>query len=185
MQNLMPLEAPRGLAPANSAAVSPASLLPLSARPGVVLPPTPEIRSTSPSLPPILVADDDADDIYFVQRFIKKTGVQNRVLPFDDGTEVVNYLMRARLAENALPKRTPLLLFLDLKMRGLGGFGFLEWARQHKELSPLTIVVLSNSGEAADIDRAMELGAHRYLVKYPSVPTFDTIIRGVYPQTVY
>lgn len=143
--------------------------------------------STEPQLRPILVAEDDADDMFFIQRFIKKTGIKNPVKAFDDGTEVVNYLEnRARLTTPVAGRRPdPLLLFLDLNMRGLGGFGFLEWARQQKDLTPLTIVILSNSNEPADMARALELGAHRYLVKYPSVQTFGTIIASVYPQTVF
>ena len=155
------------------------------ARPAGVLPPLVAPLATQPDLPPILVADDDEDDMFFVQRLIKRAGVKNKVLGFDDGSEVVNYLSRARLAGATFHRKTPLLLFLDLKMRGLGGFGFLEWARQHRELSPLTIVVLTGSNEPADMQRALELGAHRYLVKYPSAHTFETIIRGVYPQTVF
>lgn len=131
------------------------------------------------------MADDDEDDRFFVERLIRKTGAQNRILTFDDGTEVVNYLDRVRQAESDRRHRVPLLLFLDLKMAGLGGFDFLEWAKSKKELSPLTIVVLTNSNEPADMQRALELGAHRYLVKYPSVQTFGTILRSVYPQKVF
>jgi CheY-like chemotaxis protein len=185
MQNISTLETPSGMAPASSDALLSSAPQQFSAPRSDGMAPPIVSRQIDDGLPPILVADDDQDDVFFVQRFIKKTGVKNRVIAFDDGTEVVNYLSRARLSGTGLGKRTPLLLFLDLKMRGLGGFGFLEWARQHKELAPLTIVVLSNSSEPADVDRALELGAHRYLVKYPSVHTFDTIIRGVYPQVVY
>jgi DNA-binding NarL/FixJ family response regulator len=35
------------------------------------------------------------------------------------------------------------------------------------------------------MQRALELGARRYLVKYPSVQTFATILRSVYPQKVF
>ena len=70
-------------------------------------------------------------------------------------------------------------------MHGLGGLGFLEWARQQKELAPLTIVVLSNSNLPENVARALELGAHRYLVKYPCVQTINTIVRSVYPLTVF
>lgn len=136
-------------------------------------------------LPPILVADDDADDTFFIERLIKKTGVKNPILTFDDGTEVVNFLGGARLSTAAGRRRCPRLLFLDLKMRGLGGFGFLEWARQQRELGPLTIVVLSNSNESETVAKALELGAHRYLVKYPCVRTINTIVRSVFPQTVF
>ena len=134
-------------------------------------------------LMPILVADDDADDVFFIERLIRKTGVANPIKTFDDGSEVVNYL-GARLSCAVARKRMPGLLFLDLRMRGLGGFGFLEWARQQKGLQPLTIVVLSNSNEPADVQRALELGAHRYLVKYPCVKTVTSIVRSVYPFTL-
>lgn len=134
-------------------------------------------------LMPILVADDDADDVFFIERLIKKTGVKNPIKTFDDGSEVVNYL-GARLSCAVARRRMPGLLFLDLKMRGLGGFGFLEWAREQKGLQPLTIVVLSNSNEPADVARAHELGAHRYLVKYPCVKTMTSIVRSVYPFTL-
>lgn len=137
------------------------------------------------SLPPILVAEDDPDDAYFIHRFIRKTGVQNGVRLFSDGAEVVNFLGQVMAQSVPQRHRTPLLLFLDLKMAGLGGFAFLEWARAQKDLGPLTIVVLSKSNEPEDMARAIALGAHRYLVKYPSVATFATIIRSVYPQKVF
>ena len=149
------------------------------------LPPlVPSVQSRDP-LPPILVADDDEDDVFFVQRLIKKSGVENPVRVFDDGSEVVNFLGGARLDTPEGRVRCPRLLFLDLNMRGLGGFGFLEWARQQKNLSPLTIVVLSNSNEPETVSRALSLGAHRYLVKYPCVQTMTTIIRSVYPLKVF
>lgn len=151
-----------------------------------VLPPPLPVVSFDPALPPILVADDDADDTYFIQRLIKKTGVKNPVRVFDDGSEVVNFLGGVRRSSAGQRHRPPLLLFLDLKMNGLGGFGFLEWARTHqKDLAPLTIVVLSHTSETEAMHRALELGAHRYLVKYPSVRTFESIVRSVYPQVVF
>jgi CheY-like chemotaxis protein len=176
--------------PANPAVVAPESPAPLE---------NPDRAQTSPqntaamsqtrlwedSLPPILVAEDDPDDAYFIQRFIRKTGIKNGVRLFSDGTEVVNFLGQVIAQSDGSRHRAPLLLFLDLKMAGLGGFGFLEWARAQKDLGPLTIVVLSTSNEPEDMARAMALGAHRYLVKYPSVATFARIIRSVYPEKVF
>ena len=159
------------------------SSLPLVDSSSFALRPPAAAVNVGESMMPILVADDDADDVFFIERLIKKTGVANPVKVFDDGSEVVNYL-GARLSCATSRQRMPGLLFLDLRMRGLGGFGFLEWARQQKGLQPLTIVVLSNSNETADVQRALELGAHRYLVKYPCVKTVTSIVRSVYPFTL-
>ncbi|HVU35808.1 MAG TPA: response regulator [Opitutaceae bacterium] len=149
-----------------------------------VIAPPPMVVQSSDSLPPILVADDDPDDRFFIRRLIGKTGTEHPVRTFDDGTEVVNYLGAIAAGGPEVRRRAPRLLFLDLRMAGLGGFGFLEWARQQKGALPLTIVVLSNSVEPADVSRALALGAHRYLVKYPSVQTFSTIVRSIHPFTL-
>ena len=152
--------------------------------PIVTTPPPSIVATPEGGLPPILVADDDPDDRFFIRRLISKTGVPNPVRTFEDGSEVVNYLGAIAAGGPAVRRRAPRLLFIVLKMVGLGGFGFLEWARQQKSALPMTIVVLSNSAESADVARAHELGAHRYLVKYPSVATFATIVRSVYPFAV-
>ena len=170
-----------------SASEDPAKLtsgeLPTFSAPASVAPivPLAPLSHGSAGLPPILIADDDPDDRFFITRLITKTGTEHPVRAFDDGSEVVNYLGAFAAAGPDVRRRAPQLLFLDLRMTGLGGFGFLEWARQQKNALPLTIVVLSSSAEPEDMQRALELGAHRYLVKYPSVQTFSTIVRSVYP----
>jgi CheY-like chemotaxis protein len=173
-------------APAAALATAVDSATPAGERfPSILLPRHP-MATFDPACPPVLVADDDADDTFFIQRLIKKTGIKNPVKTFDDGSEVVNFLGSVRRSAAGVRHRPPLLLFLDLKMAGLGGFGFLEWARQQQpDLAPLTIVVLSHTSDPEAMARARELGAHRYLVKYPSVRTFDSIVRSVYPQTVF
>lgn len=168
---------------APSAVIAAPALVSAAASPVVTAPPPSVLGQPEEPLMPILVADDDEDDLFFINRLIRKTGVSNPIKTFDDGSEVVNYL-GARLSCATARRRMPGLLFLDLRMRGLGGFGFLEWARQQKGLQPLTIVVLSNSNEPADVTRALELGAHRYLVKYPCVKTVTSIVRSVYPFTL-
>jgi CheY-like chemotaxis protein len=113
-------------------------------------------------------------------RLIKKTGTAHPVMTFDDGVGVVDYLSRAWLSQSAERHLLPRLLFLDLKMAGLGGFAFLEWIREHRELAALHVVVLSGSDEPEDVARAKALGAKRYLAKHPSLATFTTIVQSVH-----
>jgi CheY-like chemotaxis protein len=137
------------------------------------------VISCEERLPPIFVADDDEDDLFFIERLIRKTGIPVRT--FTNGSHLLNFFHDAQLATPSGRLRCPRLMFLDLETRGLGGFDFLDWTRQQKELKSLTIVVLSNSAAPAYAARALELGAHRYLVKYPSAQTISTIVHSVYP----
>lgn len=134
-----------------------------------------------PPLPPILIADDDPDDLFFAMHLIKRTGTKHSVMTFDDGAGITEYLIRAWLKPaQGQSQLSPRLLFLDLKMAGLGGFAFLQWISQHPELSAIHVVVLSGSDEPEDVEWAKALGAKRYLAKHPTVATFARIIAHVY-----
>jgi CheY-like chemotaxis protein len=115
-------------------------------------------------LPPILIADDDADDLFFTQRVLVKAGVKHPIVTLRDGEEAVQYL-KATLEEAAKPEGKPCLLFLDIKMPRCDGFEVLAWARQQKALARLHIAILSGSDEPRDRKRAASLGANDYLVK--------------------
>lgn len=149
--------------------------------PCVIHPPRRAAFSVPEPLPPILMADDDEDDTFFIARLIRKTGVPLRT--FDDGAGVMSHFERALDSSN-VDASTPRLMFLSLEMRGLGGFDFLAWARKENRLKGLTLVVLSSSDTPALATRALEAGAHRYLVKYPSAQTISTIVHSVYPTSV-
>jgi CheY-like chemotaxis protein len=118
----------------------------------------------SESLPPILIADDDPDDLFFTRRILQKAGVKNPVLTFKDGEEVIQFLKEV-LREPAKPETRPCLLFLDIKMPRCDGFEVLDWSRRQAELAGLHIAILSGSDEPRDRQRASGLGANYYLVK--------------------
>ena len=135
-------------------------------------------------LPPILIADDDPDDLFFETHLVKRTGTKHSVMAFNDGASVTAYLTRAWLKQaQGQSQLQPRLLFVDLKLPGLGGFAFLEWIAKRPEFSAIHIVVLSGSDEPEDVERAKALGAKRYLAKHPSVSTFARIIAHVYGES--
>jgi DNA-binding NarL/FixJ family response regulator len=59
----------------------------------------------------------------------------------------------------------PELVLLDLAMPRMGGFDFLSWMRQQRELSSIPVVVLTGSALLADAKRAYQLGANSFLTK--------------------
>ena len=113
----------------------------------------------------ILVADDDADDLFLMRRLLAKAGIKNPVISCRNGDEVVSFL---RLAASASEKAVrPCVVFLDIKMPKLDGFEVLRWIRKQGALANLPVVMLSGSDEPRDLRRATELGATRYVIKHP------------------
>src|SRR3989338_9163597 len=59
----------------------------------------------------------------------------------------------------------PCLVLLDMMLPRLNGFGVLEKLREEKLLPELPVIIISNSGQPIEIDRALRLGIKNYLVK--------------------
>ena len=59
----------------------------------------------------------------------------------------------------------PDLVLLDIIMPRKGGFEVMEEMQADENLKDIPIVVISNSGQPVELDRAKELGAKDWLIK--------------------
>ena len=59
----------------------------------------------------------------------------------------------------------PDLVLLDMMLPRLSGFGILEKLSEEKILPDLPIIIISNSGQPVEIDRALKFGVRDYLIK--------------------
>ncbi len=115
---------------------------------------------------PILLAEDDGNDVFLVRRAFQKAGLANPLIVVRNGQEAIWYLN----AEGPYADRGecpwPGLLLLDLKMPLLDGFDVLKWLRRRRQsLPPLLVVVHTSSKHENDFQRALELGADAYWLK--------------------
>lgn len=128
---------------------------------------SPPVRDAAPLAPPILVIDDDPDDILLIRRLLDQAEVDQPIVTFSDSADALTFLRT--LVEAPDPARlTPCLMFLDIKMPTVHGFVLLKWVRRQPALDCMHVVMLSGSDEPEDRHRAEKLGADRYLVKFPS-----------------
>src|SRR5260221_2758040 len=114
---------------------------------------------------PILVADDEKNDIFFLRRAFQEAGLNALIIGVPDGEEAEKFLA----GEDSFSDRSrfpiPGLLVLDVKMPKRDGFDVLKWLQGRDDLRDLTVVMLSSSSQDSDIQRARELGARDYFVK--------------------
>ena len=118
-----------------------------------------------PTTKTVLIAEDDANDVFFLRRAFARAKVSAALHFVQDGLEAIDYLKGEGGFSDRVAHPLPDLVLLDLKMPRLGGSEVLEWIRQQANLRSLPVVVLSSSTLRADIDRAYELGANSYIVK--------------------
>ncbi len=76
-----------------------------------------------------------------------------------------------------LETETPDIIILDILLPGMDGFEILKKIREKENFKTTPVVLLSNVGAQADIDKGIALGATKYMVK--ASYTLDQIIDEV------
>ena len=127
----------------------------------------------------VLIAEDDENDRFLIQRAFAKADTGLCITFAGDGEETINYLQQFNPFAGPLQTQPPDLLLLDLKMPRLDGFQVLEWFAEYPAHRPARVVVLSSSSDPIDIERARKLGADSYHVKPHDHAEYVLIAQGL------
>ena len=117
----------------------------------------------------ILYAEDEANDIFFLELALQNAGSSHALHSVADGQQAIEYLSgRGPYADRKTYPR-PQLVLLDINMPKVSGLEVLEWIRQKSTLKSLPVVILTSSSRPEDREKAHQLGADDYFIK-PSDP---------------
>ena len=128
------------------------------------------------SEPPILLVDDNPDDIMIAKRAFKKSQIHNKIFITYDGEEAIQFL---RKEGNYKDVPTTGLVILDLNMPKVNGFEVLETIKNDDKLKKIPVIILTSSSRYEDIERAYKLGANSFVVKPVSFEDFVEAIMEI------
>jgi CheY-like chemotaxis protein len=117
-----------------------------------------------------MVVDDDANDLFFIERAFREIGVKDPIHRISGGQEAISYMKGEGIYSNRSLYAYPTFITTDLKMPGTDGFAVLEHLQENPEFAVIPTVVLTSSRDLDDIKKAYILGASSYHVK-PNSPT--------------
>jgi len=101
----------------------------------------------------ILLIEDEEIMIGLLQKKLTNEGYEVSVAR--DGEEGLKAMREVR----------PDLVLLDIIMPKMGGFEVMEEMNKDKELKKIPVIVISNSGQPVELDKAQKLGAKDWLIK--------------------
>ncbi|RLK58889.1 response regulator [Actinokineospora cianjurensis] len=119
----------------------------------------------------VLVVEDSEVDREAIDRALSRSHPELVLEFLPDGNTVLD-----RLRDQSRPR--PSLMFLDLSMPGVDGYGVLSSVRADTTFADLTIIVLTSSTTSADIDRCYAAGADSYIYKPVNFALFRTVLQG-------
>jgi CheY-like chemotaxis protein len=132
---------------------------------------------------PIVIADDNIDDVFFLRRKLKELDVNAPIIVLRDGHETIEYLKQVCLDNRV--DLFPEIIFLDLKMPRATGFSVLCWLREQESFQGLKVVILSDSDDPGDVALAIDLNADAYMAKQPNLADLADTLRKFAPAVLH
>ena len=124
----------------------------------------------------IIMIEDDEGHARLIERNIRRSGVNNEIVPFTNGTDAVNYLFGQDSA-GAQRDGKALLILLDLNLPDMTGIDILRRVKEDNDLKCAPVVVLTTTDDSHEIKRCYELGCNVYITKPVNYESFANAIR--------
>ena len=117
----------------------------------------------------ILIIEDEEILLNLLQNKLTQEGYE--ILVARDGEKGIQIMRELK----------PDLILLDIIMPKLNGFEVMEEKNKNKKLKIIPVIVISNSGQPVEIDRAKELGAKDWLIKTEFDPqeVIDKVVQQI------
>lgn len=124
----------------------------------------------------IIMIEDDEGHARLIERNVRRSGVNNEIMPFANGTAAVSYLLGAD-GTGVAHKGRALLILLDLNLPDMSGTDILRRIKESKYLKCAPVVVLTTTDDSHEIKRCYELGCNVYITKPVNYENFANAIR--------
>jgi CheY-like chemotaxis protein len=116
----------------------------------------------------ILIVEDTEDDVFFLKRALKDSGIEHPFNVVVDGQQALDYFQGKGEYADRSKHPLPFLVLLDLKLPYVMGLDVLKWIREQPEHNSTLIVVLTSSQQNRDMEETFRLGGNAYMIKPPS-----------------
>ena len=124
----------------------------------------------------IIMIEDDEGHARLIERNIRRSCVNNEIIPFTNGTDAMNYLFGAD-GSGLVNKGQALLILLDLNLPDMTGIDILKQVKENTFLKSAPVVILTTTDDSQEIKRCYELGCNVYITKPVNYESFANAIR--------
>lgn len=125
----------------------------------------------------ILQVEDEANDVFLLQRAFREAGIPNPVRVATDGQMAIDYLAGTGSFSNRREHPLPSMVLLDLKLPRKSGREVLQWIRSQPTFKRIVVIVFTSGQYIGDVGLAYDLGANSFVVKPVDFSQYVSIAR--------
>lgn len=117
----------------------------------------------------IVLVEDDPGHARLIEKNIRRAGVNNEIVHFENGTMALEHLFANGVA--------PTLVLLDLNLPDMSGTQILEKLKSNPGTKHVPVIVLTTTDDKNEIQKCYDLGCNVYITKPVDYEAFATAIR--------
>jgi len=124
----------------------------------------------------VLIAEDDDGHADLIMELLREVGVENPMVRFRDGQEVLDYLGDSNGATR-LEDGSHYLLLLDIRMPRVNGVEVLQQMKAHANWKDIPVIMLTTTDDPREIQQCYQSGCNCYITKPVEFGRFATVLR--------
>ncbi len=124
----------------------------------------------------ILIAEDDIGHASLIMKNLRRAGITNEILHFQDGQQILDYLF-GKGGQTPFANGVPYLLLLDIRMPKMDGVEVLSQIKAHPQLKTMPVIMLTTTDDPREVERCYKLGCSSYVAKPIDYDKFTEAIR--------
>lgn len=117
----------------------------------------------------IILIEDDPGHARLIEKNIRRAGVNNQILHFENGTASLDHLMTMG--------NVPTLVLLDLNLPDMSGTQILQHLKSNADTKHVPVIVLTTTDDKAEIQKCYDLGCNVYITKPVDYDAFAAAIQ--------
>lgn len=131
---------------------------------------------TERRLVPVLLVDDDDNDVVLFRRSLAHSGAAVHLIAVSSGQMALDYLCGEGPYADRARHPLPQVIFLDAHLPQVTGERVLEFVKAHQKLSAVPVIILTGAVSPSDTMKLYRLGANAICLKPTSASETDAFV---------
>lgn len=126
----------------------------------------------------VLIAEDDDGHAELIHDLLREVGVQNPLIRFRDGQEVLDFL-QDKGSGATLERGRSYLLLLDIRMPKVDGVEVLRFIKAEPSLKEIPIIMLTTTDDPREVQSCYQFGCNCYITKPIAFDQFTQVLKNL------